>query len=72
MQQLREDGILAPFHYIPLHSSAAGRRYGRTSGQLHITDDVSDRLIRLPLYDSLGAEQTFVIDRILAHLNARS
>ena len=70
MQHLKEDSILAPFHYIPLHSATAGRRYGRASGQLQTTDDVSDRLIRLPLYESLGEEQSFVIERTLAHIDA--
>ena len=47
--RLRDDGILAVFHYIPLHSAPAGRRFGR-SGELPVTDDVGDRLVRLPLW----------------------
>jgi len=47
---LKADGINPVFHYIPLHSSPAGRRYGRTSGSMKVTDDVSDRLVRLPLW----------------------
>ena len=66
--KLGEDGILAPFHYVPLHSSPAGRRYGRTSGDLTHTNSVSERLLRLPLFMDLGDDQEFVIDRVLAHL----
>jgi dTDP-4-amino-4,6-dideoxygalactose transaminase len=48
--QLRNSGILAVFHYIPLHSAPAGRRFGRSDGELPVTDDVGDRLVRLPLW----------------------
>ena len=47
---LRERGILAVFHYVPLHDSPAGRRYGREGGPLTHTIDASDRLVRLPLW----------------------
>ena len=43
-------GIQAHFHYVPLHSSPAGLRFGRTHGELPITDAVAGRLIRLPLW----------------------
>jgi len=43
-------GILAVFHYVPLHSSPAGRKYGRTDGLMTVTDDLSSRLLRLPVY----------------------
>jgi dTDP-4-amino-4,6-dideoxygalactose transaminase len=59
---LRAKGIEAPFHYIPLHSSKAGRRFGRSAGCLRITDDLSERLIRLPLWSGLQSEQERVID----------
>ena len=47
---LKERGILAVFHYVPLHSSPAGKLYGRTYGNLNVTRRVSDCLLRLPLY----------------------
>jgi dTDP-4-amino-4,6-dideoxygalactose transaminase len=50
---LRQAGIYAVFHYIPLHSSPAGRRFGRTSGSLDVTSDISDRLVRLPMFFGL-------------------
>jgi dTDP-4-amino-4,6-dideoxygalactose transaminase len=42
------------FHYVPLHSSPAGRRLGRTGGSLAVTDELSARLVRLPIWCSLG------------------
>ena len=47
---LARRGIMAVFHYVPLHSSPAGRKYGRVAGDLPVTDDISSRLLRLPLY----------------------
>ena len=72
IESLREDGIMAPFHYVPLHSGAAGKQYGRASGALPFTTDASERLIRLPLFESLGEDQNFVIERTVAYLNAHS
>ena len=50
IRHLGEQGIQAVFHYVPLHSSPAGKRYGRADGPLPITDDASARLVRLPLW----------------------
>jgi dTDP-4-amino-4,6-dideoxygalactose transaminase len=61
---LRERQILAPFHYVPLHSSEAGRRYGRAEGQLTHTDSVSERLIRLPMWYGMRDEADRVIDLV--------
>ena len=55
---LNAAGVNAVFHYVPLHSSAAGRRFGRTSGDLPQTDSISGRLIRFPLW--IGMEQSDV------------
>jgi dTDP-4-amino-4,6-dideoxygalactose transaminase len=58
---LRSAGIGAVFHYVPLHSSPAGRRVGRTAGALAVTEAVAERLIRLPLWVELtGAQQACV------------
>jgi dTDP-4-amino-4,6-dideoxygalactose transaminase len=54
---LNEAGIGAVFHYVPLHSSPAGRRYGRAVGSFAGTDDVASRLIRLPLWPDLSVQQ---------------
>jgi dTDP-4-amino-4,6-dideoxygalactose transaminase len=66
IQHLRQRQILAPFHYLPLHLSDVGRRYGGAEGQCPVTEDVADRLVRLPLFYQLSsAEQARVIEAIL-------
>ncbi len=47
---LKAQGIHPVFHYVPLHSSPAGRKYGRVSGNMQVTDDLNERLLRLPLH----------------------
>jgi dTDP-4-amino-4,6-dideoxygalactose transaminase len=64
---LRERGILAVFHYLPLHLSEVGRSFGGREGQYPVTEDVSDRLVRLPFYTGLSeSDQDEVIDAVLA------
>ena len=58
LDTLNAAGVNAVFHYVPLHSSAAGRRFGRTAGDLPQTDSLSARLIRFPLW--IGMEQSDV------------
>lgn len=53
---LKEQGVMAVFHYIPLHSSAAGQRFGRFFGEDRYTTRESERLVRLPLYYGIGQE----------------
>ncbi|MFN5857526.1 MAG: dTDP-4-amino-4,6-dideoxygalactose transaminase [Pseudanabaenaceae cyanobacterium] len=50
-------GISAVFHYVPLHSSPAGQRFSRASGELKNTIELSDRLLRLPLFPELTSHQ---------------
>ena len=50
---LKSLGIHSVFHYVPLHSSPAGRKFGRAAGPMTVTDDISGRLLRLPLYYGL-------------------
>lgn len=47
---LKVKSILALFHYVPLHSSPAGMKYGRVSGKMAVTDDISEKILRLPMY----------------------
>ena len=54
IRHLEQDAIKAVFHYVPLHSSPAGKRVGRSSGGMEVTDDVSQRLLRLPLFYELN------------------
>jgi len=57
-----ERGVQMVIHYVPLHLSQAGRRFGRAHGKLRVTEDLAARLLRLPLWIGLGAEAT---DRVL-------
>jgi len=54
LASLTSGGISAVFHYVPLHSSPAGLRFARTSGDLPVTEDLSKRLIRLPLWAGMA------------------
>lgn len=63
---LKARGVQAVFHYIPLHSSPAGQHYGRAHGPLRVTDDISDRLVRMPLW--LGLEES--LDAVFAAADA--
>lgn len=65
---LRSSGINSVFHYIPLHSAPAGQRYGRAHGALTKTENLADRLVRLPLWLGLEDQQTEVIQQVLAAL----
>ena len=64
---LRTEGILAVFHYLPLHLSRMGCQFGGREGQCPVTEVISDRLVRLPFYTDLTSDdQEFVIDRVLS------
>jgi dTDP-4-amino-4,6-dideoxygalactose transaminase len=64
---LAERSILAVFHYLPLHLSAMGRKFGGRAGDCPVTESVSERLLRLPLYTSMTEEeQGRVIDGVLS------
>ena len=53
IDHLREKNIATVFHYIPLHSSPAGKKFGRSHGELPVTANLADRLVRLPLWVGL-------------------
>ena len=56
LHELNLRGVNAVFHYVPLHSSPAGRRFGRAASPMNVTDDVSARLVRLPLWFGMDAD----------------
>jgi dTDP-4-amino-4,6-dideoxygalactose transaminase len=69
---LNERDVNAVFHYVPLHSSEAGRRYGRTHGDLTHTTELSERLLRLPLWTGMSeAEVDRVIDAVRGSITDR-
>ena len=62
---LKENGIWAVFHYIPLHTAPAGLKYGRFHGEDRYTTKESERLCRLPLYYGLKEEQVdYIISKV--------
>ncbi len=63
ISSLDRAGVKAVFHYVPLHSSEAGRRAGRVVGPVAVTEDVSDRLLRLPLWPDMTDKD---VDRVVA------
>ena len=66
LKYLKKNGINAVFHYIPLHSSPAGQSYGRVFRDMEVTNDIAKRVVRLPMYYSIGDEAIcFVIKRIV-------
>ncbi|KYG98545.1 dTDP-4-amino-4,6-dideoxygalactose transaminase [Bradyrhizobium sp. DOA1] len=65
LRKLRDENIQAVFHYVPLHSSPAGQRFGRTLGDLALTTELSERLIRLPMWMALQqAQQERICDTL--------
>jgi dTDP-4-amino-4,6-dideoxygalactose transaminase len=60
--RLREQGIATVFHFVPLHSSPAGQRFGRVEGPLDHTAEMAGRLVRLPLFAELGAAE---VERVI-------
>jgi dTDP-4-amino-4,6-dideoxygalactose transaminase len=65
LNRLKDDGIHAVFHYTPLHTSPAGIKYGRVSGDMINTDKLSSLLIRLPLWIGLSnSDAVYVRERV--------
>lgn len=62
---LKRHGILAVFHYLPLHLSDMGRRFGGRIGDCPVTENVSDRLLRLPFYTNITTDEQ---DEVIAVL----
>jgi len=63
---LKENGIYSAFHYVPLHSSPAGKKFGRFSGEDVYTTRESERLLRLPMFYNLPMEDVaYIVEKIL-------
>jgi dTDP-4-amino-4,6-dideoxygalactose transaminase len=72
LREMECKGIHTVFHYVPLHRSPAGRKYGRVSGPLRRTDELSGRLVRMPLWVGMGDRIERVIDQARKSLRGRS
>jgi len=68
LADFKAEQIMAPFHYIPLHSSPAGMQLGRTHGSMKVTDAASEQLLRLPLWYSISKEEQERVVAVLAKL----
>ena len=68
LQKMKELGVNAVFHYQSLHSSPAGKKYGKHSSPLPVTDDISERIIRLPMWIGFDQHER-VFDALLKSLN---
>lgn len=62
---LKENGIWAVFHYVPLHSAPAGRKFGRFAGEDVYTTRESDRLVRLPMFYTLTSDEVdYIVGKV--------
>jgi dTDP-4-amino-4,6-dideoxygalactose transaminase len=71
IEHLKQNGILGVFHYLPLHVSEMGRKYGGKLGDCPVTERVSDCLVRLPFYGALTIseqEKLAVVFNVLDHI----
>ena len=66
LKKLEGKGVNAVFHYVPLHTSPAGKKYSRLSEQALVTQNVSERILRLPLFIGLTARQQSMIANLLS------
>ena len=65
LEQMKAKGVHAVFHYVPLHSSPAGKIFGRVQGKLENTDQLAERLIRLPLWIGMSdSEQERIVEAL--------
>jgi dTDP-4-amino-4,6-dideoxygalactose transaminase len=64
---LRQAGILAVFHYVPLHSSPYGESLGGRPGTLPVTEEMSERLLRLPFYYDMSEADVVSVAEAIFH-----
>lgn len=68
LKHLNAEGVQAIFHYIPLHLSEGGKKYARTAGPLPVTEDRASRILRLPLWIGMTAEEIeFVCEKVTSY-----
>lgn len=73
LKELKQAGIMAIFHYVPLHTAPAGQRYGRPHGDLKVTEALAARIVRLPLWTGMSwSEQDQVIERLIPLLEVNA
>lgn len=65
IEKMKERGIGCSFHYVPLHSSPHGNSFGRVASDMSRTDNLSERIVRFPLYAGLEPDLNLVIEQVL-------
>lgn len=69
IKNLKESGIHTVFHYVPLHTSPMGKLFGYQRGDLPVSEDISSRLVRLPIYYGLSSDDAqFIVSRLISCL----
>ena len=66
MAHLKQNAISAVFHYVPLHTSVMGRKFGYREGDLPLTEELSERLLRLPFYPDITSDEQMRVVRCLS------
>ena len=70
---MKKNGIVAPFHYIPLHSSPAAEKYSDFCGSMKNTNLIAERIMRLPLWYGLSeTNQNYIIKKLLDFIYKRT
>lgn len=72
IEELKQQGIGAVFHYVPLHSSIAGKKFGRVAGKMNVTNDLAERLLRLPMFADIEANQMRIVTDVIKQFFAVS
>lgn len=63
IKKMKDEGVICSTHYVPLHSSLKGRIVGKTGSKMKFTDDLSSRLVRLPIYPGLESNIEYIVDK---------
>ena len=70
IEKMKQHGISTVFHYVPLHTSMAGKQFGRVSGKISVTDVASQKIIRLPIWVGIGENTvTRVVETLSSIIN---
>ena len=67
ISHLKANGILSVFHYVPLHLSTAGKRFGARRAECPVAEEMSGRLLRLPFYNDIAAQEQ---ERVVSSLKS--
>ena len=69
---MKDNNIGAPSHYVPLHSSPAGQKFGEMVTEDHWTTNLANRLVRLPMFYQISRdEQNLVLEKVESFLSQR-